>query len=66
MSSITVNNLLQRQTPLRFIHASNLHLDRTLELIAEGPVHWEQRMIDVTRRGAEIPNSESAAVVGFG
>ncbi|MDR0609706.1 MAG: hypothetical protein LBG58_06315 [Planctomycetaceae bacterium] len=53
MSSITVNNLLQRQTPLRFIHASNLHLDRTLELIAEGPVHWEQRMIDVTRRGAE-------------
>jgi hypothetical protein len=53
MSSITVNNFLQRQTPLRFIHASDLHLDRTLELVAEGPAHWEQRMLNVTRHGAE-------------
>jgi DNA repair exonuclease SbcCD nuclease subunit len=53
MSSITVNNLLQRQSPLRFIHASDLHLDRTLELVSEGPAHWEQRMLNVTRRGAE-------------
>jgi hypothetical protein len=50
---MTVNNLLQKQTPLRFIHASDLHLDRTLELVAEGPAHWEQRMLNVARHGAE-------------
>jgi hypothetical protein len=53
MSSVTGNISLQQQTPLRFIHASDLHLDRTLEQVAEGPAHWEQRMLDVARRSAE-------------
>ncbi|MDR1140059.1 MAG: hypothetical protein LBL62_00095 [Planctomycetaceae bacterium] len=53
MSSITGNILLQHQTPLRFIHASDLYLDRTLEQVAEGPAHWEQRMLHVARFGAE-------------
>jgi len=41
------------QQILRFIHASDLHLDRTLEGVPECPVHWEQRMLDVARRAAE-------------
>ncbi|MDR2117492.1 MAG: metallophosphoesterase [Planctomycetaceae bacterium] len=53
MSSVTGNILLQPQPPLRFIHASDLHLDRTLEQVSEGPAHWEQRMLNVSRRGAE-------------
>ena len=39
--------------PLRFIHASDLHLDRTLEGVAECPAQWEQRMLDVSKRAAE-------------
>ncbi|MDR0328024.1 MAG: metallophosphoesterase, partial [Planctomycetaceae bacterium] len=41
------------QRPLRFIHASDLHLDRTLEGITESPPQWEQRMLDISRRAAE-------------
>jgi len=40
------------QQPLRFIHASDLHLERTLEGVPECPVHWEQRMLDISRRAA--------------
>ena len=43
---------LQRQ-PLRFVHASDLHLDRTIEGVAECPTHWEQRMLDISKRAAE-------------
>ena len=39
--------------PLRFIHASDLLLDRSLEGVAECPVQWEQRMLDVSKRAAE-------------
>ena len=41
------------QQPLRFIHASDLHLDRTLEGIAECPAYWEQKMLGVSKRAAE-------------
>ena len=41
------------QRPLRFIHASDLHLERTLEGVAECPPHWEQRMLDVSKRAAQ-------------
>ena len=41
------------QQPLRFIHASDLHLDRTLEGVAESPPQWEQRMLDISKRAAE-------------
>jgi len=44
---------LALQQPLRFIHASDLHLERTLEGIVECPTHWEQRMLDISKRGAE-------------
>ncbi|MDR2441755.1 MAG: hypothetical protein LBE12_20540 [Planctomycetaceae bacterium] len=53
MNSIDDNILLQSQAPLRFIHASDLYLDRTLEQVVEGPVYWEQRMLTVLRCGAE-------------
>ena len=43
----------QHQQPLRFIHASDLHLERTIEGVTECPVHWEQRMLDISRRTAE-------------
>jgi hypothetical protein len=39
--------------PLKFIHASDLHLDRTLEGVAEGPPHWEDRMLNISLRSAE-------------
>ena len=44
---------MRLQPPLRFVHASDLHLDRTLEGIAEGPAHWEKRMLNVSQRAAE-------------
>ncbi|MCL2743856.1 MAG: metallophosphoesterase [Planctomycetaceae bacterium] len=39
--------------PLRFVHASDLHLDKTLEYTLEGPAHWEKRYLDVSQRAAE-------------
>ncbi|GHT36579.1 DNA repair exonuclease [Planctomycetales bacterium] len=39
--------------PLRFIHASDLHLNRTLEHIPEGPAHWEKRLLSISVRAAE-------------
>ena len=44
---------LSLQHPLRFIHASDLHLERTIEGVAECPAHWEQRMLDISKRAAE-------------
>ena len=39
--------------PIRFVHASDLHLDRGIEGVVEGPPHWEQRLLDVSMRAAE-------------
>jgi len=47
------HDTLPLQQPLRFIHASDLHLDRTIEGVTECPVHWEQRMLDISKRAAE-------------
>jgi len=41
------------QQPLRFIHASDLHLERAIEGVAEYPIHWEERMLDISKRAAE-------------
>ena len=41
------------QLPLRFIHASDLHLDRTLEGVTECSTYWEQQMLDISKRAAE-------------
>ena len=41
------------QQPLRFIHASDLHLERAIEGIAECPTHWEQRMLSISKQAAE-------------
>lgn len=38
---------------MRFIHASDLCLDGTVEHTIEGPAFWEQRLLDVSRRAAE-------------
>jgi DNA repair exonuclease SbcCD nuclease subunit len=51
--SYTPETLALHQQPLRFIHASDLHLERTLEGVTECPVHWEQRMLDISKRAAE-------------
>ena len=45
--------ILPLQQPLRFIHASDLHLERTIEGVTECPAHWEQRMLDISKRAAE-------------
>ena len=42
-----------QQISLRFIHASDLHLERTIEGVAESPGHWEERMLDVSKRAAQ-------------
>lgn len=39
--------------PLRFIHASDLHLERGIEGVTECPARWEQRMLDISIRSAE-------------
>jgi len=44
---------LPLQQPLRFIHASDLHVERAIEGVTECPVHWEQRMLDISKRAAE-------------
>ena len=51
--TLTPEPITLHQQPLRFIHASDLHLDRTLEGIAECPVHWEERMLNISKRTAE-------------
>jgi len=50
---LTHDTIALHQQPLRFIHASDLHLERTIEGITECPAHWEQRMLDISRRTAE-------------
>jgi len=50
--NIAPNQITLHQRPLRFIHASDLHLERTLEGVAECPAHWEERMLDVSKRAA--------------
>ena len=49
----TSGTIALHQQPLRFIHASDLHLERTIEGVTECPAHWEQRMLDVSQRAAE-------------
>ena len=44
---------LQNRKILRFIHASNLHLERSVEEILEGPAHWEERMFTISKRAAD-------------
>ena len=51
--ALTSNTAALHHQPLRFVHASDLHLDRTLEGIAECPTQWEQRMLDISKRAAE-------------
>ncbi|MDR0869704.1 MAG: metallophosphoesterase [Planctomycetaceae bacterium] len=46
------NQPLRLRKPLRFVHASDLHLDRTVEGVGECPAFWEQRFLDVSRRAA--------------
>ena len=48
-----IPDTLPLQRPLRFIHASDLHLERAFEGVTECPVHWEQRMLDISKRAAE-------------
>ena len=50
--TLTSDTIALHQRPLRFIHTSDLHLDRTLEGITECPPHWEQRMLDISKRAA--------------
>ena len=50
--TLTSNTIALHQRPLRFIHASDLHLERTIEGVAECPPHWEQRMLDISKRAA--------------
>ncbi|GHT22751.1 DNA repair exonuclease [Planctomycetales bacterium] len=59
MSSV-INNPIPHDTglphflaPLRFVHASDLRLNQTLEGVTQGPQHWEDRMLDVSLRAAE-------------
>jgi hypothetical protein len=44
---------IRLRKPLRFVHASDLHLGQTVEYIGEGPAFWEQRLLNVSRRAAE-------------
>jgi len=50
--TLNANFSALHQRPLRFIHASDLHLERTLEGVTECPSHWEQRMLDISKRTA--------------
>lgn len=52
-TSASSNLPLRLKHPLRFIHASDLHLDRSIERVEEGPIHWEQRFLNVSQRAAE-------------
>ena len=51
--SLSSDSIALHHRPLRFIHASDLHLERTLEGVAECPAQWEQRTLDVSKRAAE-------------
>ena len=54
VSSPAFQQSLQRaRPPVRFVHASDLHLDRGIEGVVEGPPHWEQRLWDISQRAAE-------------
>ncbi|MGL4594523.1 MAG: metallophosphoesterase family protein [Thermoguttaceae bacterium] len=46
-------NSVRLRQPLRFVHASDLHLDRTLEGVLEHSGSWESRFLDISRRAAE-------------
>ncbi|MDR0520847.1 MAG: hypothetical protein LBH00_03215 [Planctomycetaceae bacterium] len=52
MSTVSGDIQIQQILPLRFVHASDLHLERTIEGVTEAPAHWEQRMLDISRRAA--------------
>ena len=52
-NTLTSDPTVLYQQPLRFIHASDLHLERTIECVTECPAHWEQRMLDISKRAAE-------------
>jgi DNA repair exonuclease SbcCD nuclease subunit len=51
--TLTPDSIALHLQPLRFIHASDLHLERTIEGVTECPAHWEQRMLDISKRAAE-------------
>ena len=51
--TLTSDSIALYQQPLRFIHASDLHLERTIEGVIECPAHWEQRMLDISTQAAE-------------
>ena len=51
--TFTPETIALHQRPLRFIHASDIHLERGIEGVTECPVHWEQRMLDISKRAAE-------------
>ncbi len=58
VSSNTMNSSsspisLRTRPPIRFVHASDLHLDRGIEGVAEGSNIWEQRLLGVSRQAAE-------------
>ncbi len=53
MSSTNSTISLRTRPPIRFVHASDLHLDRTIEGVSAGPDLWEQRLLDVSKRAAE-------------
>ena len=50
---MTPDTIALHQQPLRFIHASDLLLERAIEGVTECPAHWEQRMLDISKRAAE-------------
>ena len=50
--TLTPDTIALQQQPLRFVHASDLHLERTIEGVTECPTHWEQRMLDISQRAA--------------
>lgn len=53
-SSSTSGSLpLRLRHPLRFIHASDLNLDQSVEGVVEGPPHWEQRYLCIAQQAAE-------------
>jgi len=51
--TLSPDTIALKQHPLRFVHASDLHLDRTIEGVVECPLHWEQRMLDISKRAAQ-------------
>ncbi|MDR1925043.1 MAG: hypothetical protein LBQ66_11790 [Planctomycetaceae bacterium] len=50
MSPTSVNIPLRQRLPLRFIHASGLFLDKTIEQVSEMPTILESRFLDLSQR----------------